>query len=369
MTIAEKITRAKADYDEVYTAGYEKGKSEGGGDNHYDTFWDLYQQNGNRSDYLRAFAGVGWTDKTFKPKYSIRPNNANAMFSFSKIKNLKKLLSDLNIELDFSGVTYGRFVQMIESSSVTDVGIIDMTGSAGQTVSYFLYNALSLKNVDKIILPNNGSLELQKTCFQSCSNLAEIRFEGVHGKNGLDLHWSTKLSKESIESVINVLSTTTNGLTVTLSKTAVNNAFAGENLLQIMPNTNTSGNSKTNTQYVSMTTKGVVCGIAQIEGGKQYTIKRNIAGKEWRYFYYDTYPLDTGAVSIDGIYFTGTYAENLSSTFTAPDNAKYVVVRGAEGLTEEEMQNFELTCGVAGSESPEWLNLIATKPNWTISLS
>lgn len=30
MTIAEQIARAKADYDNVYTAGYEKGKAEGG---------------------------------------------------------------------------------------------------------------------------------------------------------------------------------------------------------------------------------------------------------------------------------------------------------------------------------------------------
>lgn len=34
-----------------------------------------------------------------------------------------------------------------------------------------------------------------------------------------------KLSKPSITSIINCLSTTTSGLTVTLSKTAVNNAF------------------------------------------------------------------------------------------------------------------------------------------------
>lgn len=31
MTLAEKITRAKTDYDDVFDAGYEKGKAEGGG--------------------------------------------------------------------------------------------------------------------------------------------------------------------------------------------------------------------------------------------------------------------------------------------------------------------------------------------------
>ena len=32
MTTSEMIIRAKADFDEVYNAGYEKGKSEGGTD-------------------------------------------------------------------------------------------------------------------------------------------------------------------------------------------------------------------------------------------------------------------------------------------------------------------------------------------------
>ena len=44
-------------------------------------------------------------------------------------------------------------------------------------------------------------------------------------KNGFDVQWSTELSKESIISIINALSDTTTALTVTLSKTAVNNAF------------------------------------------------------------------------------------------------------------------------------------------------
>ena len=41
------------------------------------------------------------------------------------------------------------------------------------------------------------------------------------------MQWSTKLNKESITSVINRLSSGANGLTVTLSLTAVNNAFEG----------------------------------------------------------------------------------------------------------------------------------------------
>ena len=52
-----------------------------------------------------------------------------------------------------------------------------------------------------------------------------IGFEGTIGKGGLDLHWSTKLNKESLTSIINALSSDTTGLSITLSLTAVNNAF------------------------------------------------------------------------------------------------------------------------------------------------
>ena len=61
--------------------------------------------------------------------------------------------------------------------------------------------------------------------FNNCRSLTEIRFDGEIGQGGLDLHWSTKLSKESIESIIDALSDTTSGLSITLSMAAVDNAF------------------------------------------------------------------------------------------------------------------------------------------------
>ena len=56
MTIAEQITRAKADLDEVYAAGKQA---------EYDAFWDAYQSNGERASYENAFSGRGWNDITF----------------------------------------------------------------------------------------------------------------------------------------------------------------------------------------------------------------------------------------------------------------------------------------------------------------
>ena len=56
-------------------------------------------------------------------------------------------------------------------------------------------------------------------------NVQNLIIEGTIGQNGLNLQHSKKLSKESITSVINALSTSTGGLSITLSKTAVDNAF------------------------------------------------------------------------------------------------------------------------------------------------
>jgi hypothetical protein len=181
MTIAEQITRAKSDYDEVYNAGYTKGKSEGGEDNYYDEFWNLYQDNGTRKDYNRAFGGVGWTDTTFKPKYDISPENAGGLFAFSKITNLKKLLEDLGIELDFSKVTYGRFTQLLMDSTVTDIGVVD--ASRYETADYLFYNATKLVNVEKLIITDTGKFTFPNSVFQNAKSLKEIRFEGVIGKS------------------------------------------------------------------------------------------------------------------------------------------------------------------------------------------
>ncbi|MBE6739702.1 MAG: hypothetical protein E7565_05230, partial [Ruminococcaceae bacterium] len=71
--IAEKI-REKTGGNSAYKTAdmpgaiedvFEAGKSQGGGDSYYDTFWDNYQQNGNRTNYENAFAGYGWNAETF----------------------------------------------------------------------------------------------------------------------------------------------------------------------------------------------------------------------------------------------------------------------------------------------------------------
>ena len=72
-------------------------------DSFYDTFWDGWQDYGNRTNYPpRGF--TGFDDNNFKPKYDIRlSGNCQYLFSGSGITNLKALLENAGVTLDTSG--------------------------------------------------------------------------------------------------------------------------------------------------------------------------------------------------------------------------------------------------------------------------
>ena len=70
------------------------------GDNSDSKFWDTYQDNGNRRNYDYAFAGSGWTDELYDPKYPIVAESYQRMFMGNdKITNTK-------VPLDFSNYSY-----------------------------------------------------------------------------------------------------------------------------------------------------------------------------------------------------------------------------------------------------------------------
>lgn len=192
---------------------------------HYDIFWDAYQYNGTKKGYNYTFAGSGWNDETFKPKYDIIPTSTYHMFSQTSITDLVAALERANITFDMSkDITSQYFIQ--DSSYLTRLPVLDLRGKSN--INYFIYNATALQRIDKIILKDNGSQKFNNYSFNNIPKLEHIIFEGVIGQNNFDIHWSTLLDKESIESIINCLSTTTSGLTVTLSQTAIDNAFTSE---------------------------------------------------------------------------------------------------------------------------------------------
>ena len=184
MSIAEKLTQIAENEQRVYDAGK---KAE------YDRFWDVFQNNGKRKDYLYGFAGIGWDDTTYCPKYSpiTLSLNSQYMYAYSNI-------TDTKVPIDVSNTV------------------------APGNCTYMFAQAQSLVTVNKLIVSNTTRWNNN---FSGCRALESLTIEGEVAYNGLDVQHSTKLNKASITSIINALSSTTSGLSVTLSKTAVNNAF------------------------------------------------------------------------------------------------------------------------------------------------
>ena len=217
MSIAEKLTQVAEIVPKVYEAGKmdEHGK-----------FWDNFQDYGNRTNYTYAFHSGGFNFENFYPKRDIIPiGNSNYMFYNWKVAvgkyvgSLKQRLEECGVELNTSQCTnlgaafaYGGF---------TELPTIDLSNLTGTSTMIFAYNYGYLKTIEKIIMSENTVISAN--WFAEAFGLENLTLEGTIGQNGFNVKDCTKLSGASIVSIIEALSTTTSGLTVTLSQTAVNN--------------------------------------------------------------------------------------------------------------------------------------------------
>lgn len=183
---------------------------EAGKKSEWDAFWEEYQQNGYRTEYSYAFAGYGWTDEMFKPKYPIQPIQAYMMFARTRITQITE--------------------EMIDFSKTTDLQYSFYSNSALKKIEI---NISSLKKMQDSFLNSwvetlkisgiSPLCEFSNSAF-GVSYLKNLQLFGVIGKN-MRLSTPKKLTKESILSVINVLSPDVTSQTLTLSLSAVNNAF------------------------------------------------------------------------------------------------------------------------------------------------
>ena len=211
MSIAEKLTQIAENEQAVFEAGK---KSE------YDTFWDVYQENGNMTYYAYAFAGVGWTQSVFKPKYNIEPVTPTSMFSSSRIVDIRP--QTIGVDVDFSKCT--SFYYLCSNSTIKYIGVVDCSSAQSASLSYIFSSAKELVSVEKVIMPEMDSAGFADKSFENAVKLEHIRIEGVIHRS-TSLRWSPLLSKASMESMINALSDTAEGQTITFSQAAKNNAF------------------------------------------------------------------------------------------------------------------------------------------------
>lgn len=196
----------------------------------YDAFWDSFQQNGNRTNYTAAF-GAQWTADTFKPKYPIRPTAAAYMFFNNDtdglyVDDFVKHCEDNNIILDFSNCT--SVIYALSCIRSRHFGVIDLSNCTNSTDLFYGHDwkgeAYGVQVIDEII--STEKTVFSNTVFKGAKYLREVKFSGVIASN-ISIP-SEKLSRDSITSVINALSDTTTGMTITLSKTATEAAFTAE---------------------------------------------------------------------------------------------------------------------------------------------
>ena len=198
------------DFESKVDAVFEAGKK-----SEYDAFWDAYQSNGTRTDYYHAFAGKGWTQTNLKPKYVARPSDARAMFASNTA------ITDLTLmgKFDFSEVT--AITDCMAWSSVTKVPSINLSNARSSPNA--IAKAKSLVTVENLIFPTSPFTVKCSDSFYLCDALENITITGTIQNTGFDLHWSTKLTIESVTSILTALSkdsSVASGKTITLPLSA-----------------------------------------------------------------------------------------------------------------------------------------------------
>jgi hypothetical protein len=191
----EKVT-GTLDTEAIYEAGEKTREKE---------WWGEYQKYGTRPSYAYGFYGQYWNNKkTFNPQYDIKPTNADSMFQYCSANgdatiNLKEICERNGIKFDFSKVT--SMTSCFNYSGLTALPELNLTSLA--TIPMCFY-AATIFTIDKIILKADGSQKFSST-FNNFAKLEECIFDGAIGQNGFNIQWSTKLSRESLLSIIDCL--------------------------------------------------------------------------------------------------------------------------------------------------------------------
>lgn len=220
-------------FDRGYSYGYETGFMEGeasgieiGKQAEYDAFWDAYQDNGERTDYTYGFSS--WRTGCFYPKYDINIVGSayNAFYGWKGGKiDLAARMEECGVRLDTSRATSFEYTFYCSNvNAITRIPKIDTSGA--DRLAYTFCSSPALITIDELVLREDGSQTFGGP-FDWSQNLTNLKVSGTIGTSGFNLNTNAKLSKESIISVVNALSSTVTGQAQTFSLTAVNNAFEG----------------------------------------------------------------------------------------------------------------------------------------------
>lgn len=166
---------------EAHANAVEEGRTQ-----EWSDFWDVFQHNGEPFNYIYAFFSY-WNDQPiidsngrtlqpiYNPKYPIKTTYTSAIF------HNNANITDTLVDIEFvSPLAYAK----------TD---------------YLFYNNKKLKTIRKIKIEEGLDVDFSSQySFYGCSALENLTFEGFIGPS-IQLQWSSKLTHDSLMSVINAL--------------------------------------------------------------------------------------------------------------------------------------------------------------------
>lgn len=218
---ADKINEVKIyGWNEGMGQGYNLGLEEGK-QAEYDDIRDIMQDYGNRTDYSHFLSNPSYIIPWFKPKYDMRPTTLY-MFQFGGNNAILNTIdfvdwfAENNVVFDTSNCTDFQYA----FTRGLRYGVIDIR-SANSLDYQMFFGADKLHTIEELIVKETQTFGMWT--FSNCVSLKNLKITGTIG-NSFTIS-SAPLTATSIKSVINALSTTATGKTLTLNKTAVQNAF------------------------------------------------------------------------------------------------------------------------------------------------
>lgn len=166
-----------------------------------EAFWGLYLNYGNPKYITYAFAGTGWNNNTFYPKYNIvaSASSANGMFRTCDITDLAGRLEECGVTLDISKASGLQY--LTSYSKITHFPVLDSSGTT--ILREVVASSDRLVTIDKFILRNSGDQTFDRV-FVSCNALQNLVIEGTIGQNGFNVQWCP-LTFDSLVSIVNAL--------------------------------------------------------------------------------------------------------------------------------------------------------------------
>lgn len=212
----EGIKQGGESYDIGYSNGYNEGTENGieigigqGKQQAYDEQWDNYQDFGNRTDCRCMFGGIGWNVTTMKPKYGI-PYITNAYMMFAQCGyngDLDDVFENRGLPLSFKDC--GNVEYLFHQTNIPTIGTVDLSGYTGSVASMF--NSTNIVTIKNFVPP---SVSMANSCFQS--GLTNLTIGGEITKS-INLSRCTKLTSESVQSVLDHLADLTGQTTQTIT--------------------------------------------------------------------------------------------------------------------------------------------------------